>query len=181
MLSLVAVGAFGAALADDDEHVWLNVFAEGTGDDAVRVELDSDEMGFSLHDMQEGENRSVVDKQGRTILVTREADGYTFDVDGKTIKMPLLKGVHGGMAMMRGGNADNVDVRVLHHGDMTAEIFGGTTIITGKPVDDATQQAIRSLLESAGYGSDVKFIDHESAADGSHVYKFVNQVDVVSD
>jgi hypothetical protein len=37
----------------------------------------------------------------------------------------------------------------------------GTMIISAKPIDDATQQQIKLLLESAGYDSDVNFIDRE--------------------
>jgi len=35
-------------------------------------------------------------------------------------------------------------------------------IHTAKPVDEATQQAIRSLLASAGHSGDVHFIDRDS-------------------
>jgi H2-forming N5,N10-methylenetetrahydromethanopterin dehydrogenase-like enzyme len=39
--------------------------------------------------------------------------------------------------------------------------MNGTMIMTGKPVDEATQQAIRSLLESAGHDGEVRFMDRE--------------------
>jgi len=37
------------------------------------------------HNMQVGDNRSVVDKNGRSILVTRAEENFSFDIDGKTI------------------------------------------------------------------------------------------------
>jgi hypothetical protein len=131
VVSVAAIGLFGVAIAQDQTRVQIEVIADDTDHEAVRIELDSDDMGFNLHDMQEGENRSIVDKEGRAILVTRNADGYSFDVDGKTIDMPLM--VSG------------------HHGKVAKSVhMDGTMIMTGKPVDEATQQAIRSLLESAG-------------------------------
>jgi len=171
---------FGAAIADDEAHIKIEVATETDGHDAVRIELDSDDMGFNLHDMQEGENRSIVDKDGRTILITREADGFSFDVDGKTVRMPMLHGEHGTIAMAHGGDHENVDVRVLHHaGDVTTKVMDGTMIITAEPVDEATQQAIRSLLESAGHGGEAHFIDRESAHDGEHKIKVIKKVEVV--
>jgi hypothetical protein len=66
-------------------------------------------------------------------------------------------------------------------GDMAAPVKGGTMIVTPKPVDEATQQAIRSLLEAAGHGSEVHFVDHESRGAGPHHVKVVKKVEVVSD
>ena len=182
IMSVVAIGLFGAALAQEETHVKIEYSGNDGDHDAMRIVLDSDERGFNLHDMQEGENRSVVDKEGRTILVTREADGFVFDVDGKSVKMPMLHGEHGTIAMVNGDHVEDVDVRVLHHSsDMATPVMGGTMIITPKPVDEATQQAIRSLLESAGHDSEVHFIDHESSDGGPHQVKVVKKVEVISD
>jgi hypothetical protein len=49
-------------------------------------------------------------------------------------------------------------------------------IMSPKPIDAATQQAIKSLLESAGYGSEVNFIDHEAAGHRKVMIKKVEQV-----
>ena len=180
VMSLAVIGLFGAAIADDEAHIKIEYATEEGRHDAIRIELDSDDLGFNLHDMQEGENRSIIDKEGRTILVTREADGFSFDVEGKTIRMPMLHGEHGMIAMADGEHDGNVDVRVLHHaGDMTTDFMGGTMIITAEPVDEATQQAIRSLLESAGHGSEAHFIDRDSAHDGMQKIKVVKKVEVI--
>ncbi len=52
---------------------------------------------------------------------------------------------------------------------------GGTMIQTSKPVDEATQQAIKSLLESAGNSGDVQFIDRDS------VHEAYKQVRVIEE
>jgi hypothetical protein len=44
-----------------------------------------------------GKIKTVLDDSGRSILITREADGYKIDVDGKTIDLPLFDGKHGAM------------------------------------------------------------------------------------
>jgi hypothetical protein len=162
VVSVAAIGLFGVAIAQDQTRVQIEVISDDTDHEAVRIELDSDEMGFNLHDMQEGENRSIVDKDGRTILVTRNADGYSFDVDGKTIDMPLMASGHHGVVIADAGHGENVDVRVMRHGKVATPVhMDGTMIMTGKPVDEATQQAIRSLLQSAGHDGEVHFMDRE--------------------
>ena len=160
VVSVAAIGLFGVAIAQDQTRVQIEVIADDTDHEVVRIELDSDDMDFNLHDMQEGENRSIVDKDGRAILVTRNADGYSFDVDGKTIDMPLM--------------ADG------HHGKVGKPVhMDGTMIMTGKPVDEATQQAIRSLLESAGHGSEVRFVDREGIHEKHQVHVIEKRVEIV--
>ena len=171
VVSVAAIGLFGVAVAQDQTRVQIEVISDDADHEAVRIELDSDDRGFNLHDMQEGENRSIVDKDGRTILVTRNADGYSFDVDGKTIDMPLVASGHHGVVIADAEHGVNVDVRVMkyagvgtpaHHGAVARpEHMDGTMIMTGKPVDEATQHAIRSLLESAGHEGEVRFMDRE--------------------
>ena len=162
VVSVAAIGLFGVAVAQDQARVQIEVISDDADHDAVRIELDSDDMGFNLHDMQEGENRSIVDKDGRTILVTRNADGYSFDVDGKTIDMPLIASGHHSVVIADAEHGENVDVRVMKHGKGAMPMhMDGTMIMTGKPVDEATQQAIRSLLESAGHEGEVRFMDRE--------------------
>ena len=162
VVSIAAVGLFGVAIAQDQTRVQIEVISDDTDHEAVRIELDSDEMGFNLQDMQEGENRSIVDKDGRTILVTRNADGYSFDVDGKTIDMPLIASGRHEVIIADAHHGENMDVRVMRHGKVATPVhMDCTMIMTGKPVDEATQQAIRSLLQSAGHDGDVRFMDRE--------------------
>ena len=150
-----------AAFAGEEVRTKMKIaVVDESADDEVRVEFDSDELGFNLHDMQEGENRSIVDSNGRTILITREATGFRFDVDGKSVTMPLLAGGDGDVWVNAVDGVDDVDVHVIHDGDATMEhISEGVMIVSDKPIDDATRQAIRSTLESAGHGSEIRFID----------------------
>jgi hypothetical protein len=176
-LTIGALGLLGVALADEEikRKIAIEIVDDGA-DGEVRIEFDSDDPGFDLHDMQVGENRSIVDKTGRAILVTRESDGFTFEVDGKTIEMPVLNDGHHGAFWVDEKHARDVDVHVMRDRNIvTTDSMDGIMIMSGKPIDEATQQAIRSLLESAGHGSDVHFIDHEGPHGGPHRVKVIQK------
>jgi len=174
---IAAVSLAAAAIAGEEIRHKMAIAVIGEdGSGETRIELDSDDLGFNLHDMQVGENRSIVDKSGRTILVTREEDGFKFDVDGKTIKMPVFDGHHEGAMWMSDGDITDVNVHVMHDADMaTAHSMDGVMIISKKPVDQATQQAIKSMLESAGHGSEVHFVDSESGMGGAHKIRVIEK------
>lgn len=176
-LTASAIGLAGVALASEEIKTKIAIaVVDDNADGEVRIELDSDELGFNLHDMQEGENRSIVDKSGKTILITREADGFVFGVDGKTIKMPTFDRNHQSGVWFDDGHADDVDFHVMHRAPfMAAGSMDGIMIRSGKPIDEATQQAIKSLLESAGHGNEVHFVNHEGPHRGPHRVKFVQK------
>ncbi len=159
LLGMAVVGLAGSALAGDD----------------VTIEINSDTLGFDwreLHGMQEGENRSIIDESGRNILVTREADGFTLNIDGEIIELPMLFGGRHSMAWTADGDETDVSVNVhaMHRTRVSSmHDMDDTMIISRKPIDDATQQQIKLLLDSAGYESDVNFIDRE-AAHGEQIF-----------
>ncbi len=167
---LATLGLAAAALAGEDVKTKIAIaVVDDDGDGEVRIELNSDDLGFDLHDMQEGENRSIVDGSGRNILITREADGFSFDVDGKTIKIPLFHGRHHGSVWIDGDDIGDFGAHVMRDAHFQATgVMDGVTIISGKPIDEATQQAIESLLESSGHGDGVRFIDSDRAHGGAH-------------
>ena len=170
-----------AAYAGEMEHhkMEIQVIADD-GDGETHLTLDSDDLGFSLEDMQVGENRSITDKAGRPVLITRTDDGYSFDVDGKTIDMPAF-----------GKHRDHGDANVwISKGDMAPydrhapnvmieKMDGeGVMIFSGKEIDDATQQIIRTALESTGH-ENVHFAGGDGdAPHGVHVVKKVVEIEV---
>ncbi len=177
---LIAACLFAAtAFAGEKIHHKVEVVVVGDGHDGeTRIVLNSDDLGFDLHDMQVGENQSIVDKDGRAILVTRTEEGFTFDVDGKTIKMPLFEG-HGNSSVWFGDGdyMADIDVHVMHD-RMSANSMHmeGVIIFSGKEIDAATQQVIRSALESAGH-SEVSFAGGDENA-LHHVRVIKNVVEV---
>lgn len=176
-LALASLCLATAALAGEEIQTKIAIAViDGESDGEIRIELDSDDLGFNLHDMQEGENRSIVDASGRSILITREADGFMFDVDGKTVKMPAFDGRQHGAECIGDGSADNVDVHVMHGaGKAAMHAMDGVTIMSGKPIDEVTQKAIKTLLETAGHGSEVHFIDREEHHGDAHMIKVIEK------
>lgn len=160
-----------ATVAVADENIEMKIkidFDDGSGGEAIFLSLDSETMGFALHDMQVGEIQSVVDETGRSILITRETDGIKFEVDGKTINMPLFGTEHEAI-WIDDGNFEDIDVQVHHFGSVVRhEDSDGIVIISGKTIDDATQEGIRSLLLSTGHEGGVEFIDGGETGGGLH-------------
>ena len=174
---LIAACLFATnAFCGEQIHHKVEVVVVGAdGDGETRIELDSDDLGFDLHDMQVGENQSIVDKDGRSILVTRMEEGFTFEVDGKTITMPALEGLGGaGFWINDGDHTTDFDVHVMHDG-MFAKSIGteGVMIFSSKEIDAATQQVIRTALESAGH-SDVSFAGGDKG--GPHHVRIIKKV-----
>jgi hypothetical protein len=158
-----------AAYAGEQVHhkMEIKVIADG-GDGATHLTLDSDELGFNLHDMQVGENRSIIDKEGRSILVTRTEENFSFDIDGKSIEIPALHGHDGSNVWVsKGDHTVDIDVRAIH-GRMAPNVIvdaEGVMIFSGKEIDEATQQIIRTALESTGH-ENIRFAG--SGNDGLH-------------
>jgi hypothetical protein len=171
----MALGLASAVLAGDDgKHETVIKVVKSGGDADVRIELDSNDMGFNLDDLQVGESRSVVDDDGRSILITREDDGFSFNVDGETIELPMLHGAHGGATWV-GKDAD-VDVHFIgKKAFLDEDGVDGPVVITGKAVDEATRLAIEAAFESSGHAGGVTFIDSETSHDGEHRVKVIRK------
>ena len=175
------------------EKIEIKVIADGE-ESGTHFVLDSDDLDFDLHEMQVGENRSIVDKEGQSVLVTRTEGGFTFNVDGKTIDI-LAPESHGDRQVWvsKGDHMESVDVdvHVMHDGEaphamrtkrhkmaMAPHMKGmeGVMIISDKEIDEATQQLIRTTLESAGHES-VHFAGgHDGGLHQVHVIKKVVEV-----
>lgn len=171
----------GVAIAGEPHQMKFKIaIAEDDGNGEVVVNLDSDDLGFDLQDLQEGETRSIVDESGRSILITREAKGYKIDVDGKTIEMPLFESEHGSMWVSDGYNED-VEIHMM--GDakfVSIGDFSGVNIISSEPIDEITQEGIKALLASSGHSGDVNFIDTSDGPHGLHEVRIITK-EVVSE
>ena len=135
VISLAAATVLAtAAFAGEEVHTKMKmIVVDGHDDGETRIELDSDELGFDLHDMQVGENQAIVDSAGRNILVTREQDGFSIDVEGKTIKLPAFDGSHDRVWVEKIGADEDVDVHVIH--DETHEQDGQNIKIIKKKIE----------------------------------------------
>ncbi|MEM6513516.1 MAG: hypothetical protein AAF660_10925 [Pseudomonadota bacterium] len=157
LLTLGLLAMTTSALTDDDTRSRMAVkIVSVDGDQPVNIAFSSDELDFDPLALQVGENRSFTDDQGRNILVSRDESGFTLDVDGRTIAIP------GGL-----GDAATVDFDIDMDVDKQVVIKrsggpDGITILSEETIDDATRQSIESVLRSAGYDTDVNFVDDTS-------------------
>ena len=157
-----------AAYAGPEKRMEIHVAHDGDGThESMEVRLDSSTMDFDLADLQIGETRSVVDESGRTILITRQEDGYEFDIDGKKIDLP---DVHSNYTHWSGD--ETTDVEIVGggtHGIMMADASDGIFIISGDTLDESTKDSIRAVLQSAGHDTEVKFFDGGGHGGERHV------------
>lgn len=186
-LQLVALAAslvYASAWADDtdqavEHEVKIKVVVAGDGTDSpTEVNWTNHDPNIDLDNMQVGESQSIVDDDGRSILVTRQEDGLRFDVDGKSVVVPDFADVRGGphgtsMAFVSADGITefdhDVDVTIVGGGEghaMASPVAGGTMIVTKEPLDQATQDGIRSLLQSSGNTEEVTFIDRNGSSNG---------------
>jgi hypothetical protein len=133
-----------------------------------------------MQGMQLGETHSIVDESGSSVLITREAEGFKFDIDGETIIVPDfdIDGAH--MAFVGGSDfSTDVDVEIIgDHQMMSSHDIGGVTIISGEALDETTKESIKAVLQSAGRDDEVTFIDGGSGPDGKHVRVIKKKIEI---
>ena len=170
----------GMASAGEQHEMKVRVvIADKDNGEGIHLNLDSDDLGFDLSEMQEGETRSIIDESGRSILITREATGYEFNVDGKIIDMPLFGAEHG-TTWIDSEGGDNVEVHVIQDSQFVSGGLDGVTILSSQPIDEVTQEGIKSLLTSSGHSGEVEFIDTDNGPHGMHEVRIIKK-EVVSE
>ncbi len=171
------------ARAGESNAMWESrvVIAEhdGAGGEPIRIDLSGEELGFDLQDLQFGESRSVVDRSGRSILITRTEQGYDFEVDERTISMPAFEHPAEGVAIVDLSEGE-FDVKVMNSGHaIAAAVPAGITVITPDPLDESTQASIRSVLQAAGHEEAVTFVDQSTMpqghSTGAHAIKVIQK------
>ena len=193
-LAALAVTMFfaTAALAQVEEQREMKIVIAGAAlnESAAIHWIGSGDAGFDMQGMQIGESQSIIDESGRAVLITREAEGFRFDVDGETFVVPDM-GVHGEYLTLTDGSDVTAafDVEIL--GDTVGTnrampafhampAFGnnGVTIISGGPLDPTTRESIKAVLISAGHDVDVTFIDRSDGSDGRQIQMIRKRVEV---
>lgn len=187
-LAFAIVPMFAAtAVAEPEEQREMKIVVAGavTGDTETIHWTSSGMPGFDMHGMQVGETQSIIDETGRSVLVTREQDGFRFDVDGKSISVPA-PGVAGKYLTLTGAQDATATFDVDIVGDhppisihaMPAHKMNSVTIITDEPLDATIQESIRAVLVSAGRDDDVSFVDRSAPVAGKRVHVIRKTVEV---
>ena len=172
--AIAAAFVFAAvSLAEEEKRTEIRIAVDDGADGPHAVySWSGADMGVDMHEMQEGETRSFVDDAGRSVLITREADGMKLEVDGKTMHLPLFYGEFEHVAMASPTSAAFVeagefDVQVM--GDVSrisAHGPSGVTIITDEPLDASTRESIKAVLLSVGRDDEVRFVDKSKSVHG---------------
>jgi len=183
-----------SASADQIVERKMTIAIDDGSDNEVLINLDDGGSAVAMHDMQLGETRSLVDAQGRTVLITRTEDGLELNVDGKIIDVPAFDaGPHRTMtATLVRDDVEDVDIDIdvsqaVHVDTLVTDHDGGigdgVTIISGNTIDDATKDSIRSILSSSGHTGEVVFIDgeiHGGDADQAHAVHEARRIKIIS-
>jgi hypothetical protein len=167
LLATTIIFAAAPAYAQEEQHeIKMQVIVSGDGSDSENViNWTSNDPNIDLQNMQIGESQAIVDESGRSVLVTKEADGLRFDVDGESVVIPDMGAMHGSTMTLVSADGmttmdHDIDVQVVGGGHaMASPVTEGVMIITKEPLDATTQESIRSLLLSIGNDDEVTFID----------------------
>ena len=150
-----------AAVAGEERRTEVKIAIDGDDNGHSVFRFDSDDAGIDLEELEVGETKTYTDDDGNEVTVSRNDDGFEFEVAGeKIVVADMLHGEH--------------DVNVLHlgHGDedvviekhrkvhvVKTEADAGVTIISGDEIDAKTRAKIEKVLKKAGKDGEVLFID----------------------
>ena len=184
-VSLIAT----AAMAGEEHRTHIKIEVDGDKAEHRVIEFDSQDSDINLHDLEVGETRTLTDKSGQEVVVTRTEGGMEFDVEGETIELNHVIGDFDGeheIEIIRDGH-ETEDVIVKKHKKVRmikTQDSSGVTIISGDEIDDATRAKIEAALKEAGKDGDVQFIDGselggEAQAHGEHEVRIIRkEIDV---
>lgn len=163
---MVLTGVGIASAGEAHNKIEVKVIKSGDGGDHT-VHWAGD--GAGLEELEVGESKTLEDG----VVVTRTEDGMSFNINGETVDVPHMGDHPRTMAFkMKSGHDGeidgDVDVKIIEGGKHMAirahPMHDGIMIASGEAIDETTQETIRSVLASAGYESDVRFIDRSMHA-----------------
>lgn len=135
-------------LAGDSSNVEAYQFKFKGENGTVNLELNSQTMGFGLHDLQPGDSRTTVTEDGTGITISRLAEVYALDVGSEVFEIPAT---HGPDHM-------NLDHETHHRIAVSHGMGDGLTILSKDPLDESQQATIRAALVAAGIVDEVEFL-----------------------
>lgn len=156
-VSLIA----GAAIASEQHRAEITIAIDEDHSDHSVFRFDSRDSGVDLHELEVGESKTYTDDDGNEVTVTRNDDGFVFDVGGEKIVVADFMN-------------DGHDLKMLHLEDVDEDVVVerrrkvhmvktdddvGVTIISGDEIDADTRARIKQVLEEAGKDGEILFID----------------------
>lgn len=155
-VALAGLVAMGSGIADEPKIQQHSVYELKVvnGDGApIDVRLDSDELGFDVFDLAEGDSHSFTTDDGRPVTISNVEGEIWLDVDGELTE---LSGLHGGRHAMKmldlgSDNAALGHAMGIHH--------RGITIRSGDPLDEETKARIVQANQDAGVDQEIFFAE----------------------
>ena len=147
----------GAALAGEEYRSEIKIHVESDGEEPQIFEWHSDDPDADFSKLEVGESKTLTGDDGREVTVTRTEDGLEVNVDGKTIAMPH-ESHHGVVHKTR-------KVKVIR-----TDESDGVTIISSDELDADTRAKIEAVLDEAGKGGKVMFLDGSELSDAAQVH-----------
>lgn len=149
-----------AAIASEERRTEIRIAVDGDENGLSEFRFDSADAGIDIHELEVGETKTYTDNDGNEVRVTRNEDGFEFDVAGETIV--IADAAHGDhdLTMRHVGNDGNVLIekhRKVHV--VQSDDESGVTIISGDEIDADTRARIEQVLIDAGKDGEVVFID----------------------
>lgn len=152
LTTAVALSLFAAAATAESSGQTVEVYKFGTDAGETTVKLDSDVMGFHLHELADGDSRVVTTEAGQVVSLTRSGATLNIAVDGNDFDVPFRPAGLPGVA-----TGERTVKKIVVAKDSDAH--SGLMILSGEPIDAATRDTIRAALSAAGIDQPVHFAD----------------------
>lgn len=154
LLSLACSTSLLAGDGKENKHEVIMIKKKLSDGTTTNLKFDSDSNGAFLHDLADGESKTVSSASGDTVTVTRNGDEITINANGENISMPMLGDGSGKQVkVMRFGDGAPGDIDI----DIDIEMPEGISISSSRELDTATQETIRAAIANAGIQDKVHF------------------------
>jgi len=151
----------GAAIAGEQHRAEVRIEIDGGNNGTSVFKFDSQDSGVDLYELEVGESKTYTDDDGNEVTVTRDENGFEFDVAGeKIVVADVMHDEHNLKMLHLAHEGENVVVEKHHkvHRVQTDDDVG-VTIISGDEIDADTRARIEKVLKEAGKDGEILFID----------------------
>jgi len=168
-----------AAIAGEEHRTHIKIAVDGEGKDHQVIEFDGQDADIDLESLAVGESKTLTDKSGKEVTVSRTKKGLVFGVDGETIEIDHMLGdlhdvddVHDIDIEIDGHDMDKVvvkkhkNVRVIK-----TDSSDGVTIISSNEIDADTRARIEEVIREADADGEVTFIDGSELGDDMQAHE----------
>ncbi len=161
----------GATLASEQHRAEIRIEIDGDDSEHSVFMFDSQDSGIDLDKLAVGESKTYKDGDGNDVTVTRNKDGFEFEVSGeKTVVADVLHDEH--KLKVQHLAHDDADVVVKKHRKIhvvDTDVDVGVTIISGDEIDSDTRQRIEQVLKEAGHSEEILFMDGSESPGNENV------------